>query len=173
MAGGDRELVLLDASVLINFLNVHRLDLLSEHPCFRFIVTNHVMHEITNADQTSTLHAAIQASAVLETEVSSTEEVTIFGDLVQTSILGPGECAALAAAIHRKLRVAIDDKAARSKAKALFGFTSFLGTADLVVELLKEGMLTVSDADAMKLSWEATYRFRLPFKSFAEVVGGT
>lgn len=170
MASGDRELVLLDASVLINFLNVHRLDLLSEHPRFRFIVTNHVIHEITKTEQASTLRAALERGTVIETEVSSIDELTIFGDLVQTSVLGPGECAALAAAIHRRLRVAIDDKAARSKANTLFGFTNFLGTVDLVVELLKEGTLTISDADAMKRSWEATYRFRLPFTSFAEVV---
>jgi predicted nucleic acid-binding protein len=39
--------VVVDTSVLINFLNVDRLDLFASHPQYRFLVTEHVKREVT------------------------------------------------------------------------------------------------------------------------------
>jgi hypothetical protein len=47
MATDGRSIVVIDASVLINFLAVDRLGLLTSHPNFKFIVTDHVRGEVT------------------------------------------------------------------------------------------------------------------------------
>jgi hypothetical protein len=47
MSNARRTAVLLDTSVLINFLAVDRVDLLGHHPRYRFLVTEHVRKEVT------------------------------------------------------------------------------------------------------------------------------
>lgn len=99
MSDGQRVPVLLDTSVLINFLAVDRIDLLASHPDFRFIVTEHVRAEVTThyADQLVRLRAALDAGSVEETRVESVEELTLFAQLTKNPRLGLGECAAMAA----------------------------------------------------------------------------
>lgn len=48
-ASDGRMLVSLDTSVLINFLRLGRLDLLIGHPDWRFVVTDHVVSEVSEA----------------------------------------------------------------------------------------------------------------------------
>jgi hypothetical protein len=43
-----------------------------------------------------------------------------------------------------------------------------VGTADLMVQAIREGLLTVAEADAIKSAWELHHRFKLTFGSFAE-----
>lgn len=85
-------------------------------------------------------------------------------------MLGIGECAALALAVHRGLQIALDDKAARKKAVALFRFERFVGTVDLVVAAIRGGLIDVQVADAMKRRWEVELRFRVGFESFREAL---
>ena len=64
VAGGKeqtgRRLVVLDTSVLLNFLRVGRLDLLVELPGHEFLVTDHVRGEVTD-------HASSQLLGVCAT----------------------------------------------------------------------------------------------------------
>ena len=54
--GPSSTTVVTDASVLINFLRVSRMDLLGRHPC-DFLMTDHVAHEVSGsyADQQEVL----------------------------------------------------------------------------------------------------------------------
>lgn len=83
---------------------------------------------------------------------------------------GVGECVALAVAECRRLPIAIDDKARRKKARALFGFVRFRATADLVVAAIQSALVDVVAADDMKLRWETELRFHLTISSFRELL---
>ena len=97
-------------------------------------------------------------------------EVQIFAELTAKG-LGIGECSAIAVAVHRQFTLAIDDKRAIKKVASLGPNISILTTESLMVLLIKQGALSVDEADAVKLDWEQNHRFRLPFGSFAERLG--
>ncbi len=165
----ERLEVVLDPSVLLNFLRVGRLDLLLELPQHVFLVTDHVPGEVTEPAHASGLGEAIAEGLMREVRVDATDEVEAFGRLVGLRVLGVGECAALAVAVRRGLQIAIDDRTARKKAVALFGFERFVGTAELVVAAIRSGLIDVPSADEMKRRWESELRFRLGFESFGEL----
>lgn len=164
----ERLQVVLDTSVLLNFLRVGRLDLLVWLPRHESLLTDHVQGEVTDPAHVGTLQEALQGGRLREVRVDDPAELAVFGRLAALRVLGVGECAALALAVHRGLPIAIDDKTARKKAVALFGFERFVGTADLVVAAIRGGLIDVQGADEMKMRWEEDLRFRLGFESFAE-----
>lgn len=165
----ERLEVVLDTSVLLNFLRVGRLDLLVGLPKHVFLVTDHVRGEVTEPAHANVLGAAIAGGLLREVCVDAPDEVEVFGRLVGLRVLGVGECAALAVAVRRGLPIAIDDRTARTKAVALFGFERFVGTAELVVAAIRDALIDVRDADALKQRWESELRFRLGFRSFGDL----
>lgn len=162
-------IVITDTSVLINFLVLDRVELLARLSEHRFVVTDHVRAEITAhyQDQLQRLDAAFAAGTLQEIRVTDLEEVRLFAELTATG-LGIGECSAIAVAAHRRLTLAIDDKRAIKKVKALGLGLTFLSTESLVVLLIQQGVLSIAEADDIKLTWERDHRFRLAFASFAE-----
>jgi len=162
--------VILDTSVLINFLVVRRLDLLRNHPNFRFVVTDHVRAEITEhyADQLAELESGLAAGWLRELPVNGPEELELFGELSAPGRLGAGECSAIAVAVCQKRALAIDDKAARRRASAFNPKVKLLNTEALMVELIQAGRLSVAHADQIKVAWEREHRFKLAFESFGD-----
>ena len=79
-----------------------------------------------------------------------------------------GECSAIAVAAIRGHELAIDDKTARKRVAQLYPAVNILTTELIVLELIRQGVLDVPAADAIKLNWDQNHRFRLPFGSFAE-----
>jgi predicted nucleic acid-binding protein len=82
--------------------------------------------------------------------------------------LGSGECAAIACAINGGHALAIDDRKAAREALRIEAALTVVGTADLIVQVIREGLLSVAEADAIKSDWETHHRFKLAFGSFAE-----
>jgi predicted nucleic acid-binding protein len=162
-------IVITDTSVLINFLVLDEVGLLSRLPDRSFVVTDHVRAEITahHSEQLQRLEQAFASGMLEEIRVTDLEEVRLFAKLTATG-LGIGECSAIAVAAHRKLALAIDDKRAIKKLHKMSLGLTVLTTEMLVVLLIQHGILTVAEADAMKLEWEQNHRFRLTFQSFAE-----
>ena len=167
-----KTVVITDTSVLINFLVLDRARLLTGVPTHRFVVTDHVRAEITAHyhEQLQRLEQAFSAQILEEITVSDMAEVQLFAKLTATG-LGVGECSAIAVAVHRQLTLAIDDKRATKKVASLGLNLSILTTESLMVLLIQHGALSVDEADAIKLDWEQSHRFRLPFGSFAERLG--
>lgn len=172
MNSHEPEHVVLDTSVLINFLAVDRMDLLSRHPGYRFLVTEHVRGEVTAhyGEQVERLDAALATNALEETRVEAVEELALFAQLTQNRRLGLGECAAIAAAVHRGHVLAIDDKVARRAALALSQSLSVIDTQAAMVSLIRAGVLSVEDADAIKTDWETNHSFALKLRSFEDIV---
>lgn len=164
--------IVVDTSVLINFLRVDRLDLFARHPDFEFLVTEHVKAEVTRnyPQQLQRLLDGCQSGAVCEISVNNLAELETFNTLFSGKRLGAGECAAIAAAYHRGLLIAVDDKQAKKAAHRLCKPHSVLDTVDLMVFFIRAGLLDVAQADEIKRDWEANHRFRLPFNSFQQKI---
>ena len=104
MSGQPRAIVL-DSSVLINFLRIGRVDLLTGLP-LRFVVTTHVAAEISDGfpKQREQFEAALATGAVEQHDVVEAAAIGHFGRLWATGRLGAGECAAIAYCCHERFR---------------------------------------------------------------------
>ncbi len=172
MSGPERVPVLLDTSVLINFLAIDRVDLIASHPEYLFFVTEHVRSEVTThyGEQLVRLEKALSDGGLEETRVESIEELALFAELSQNPRLGLGECAAIAAAVTRTQSLAIDDKAARKAAIDRSPKLVVLDTQAMVLSLICSGALAVEEADAIKEIWGRECCFRLKIASFADLI---
>ena len=164
-------IIVTDTSVLINFLRIDRTDLIARHS-HDFIATDHVAAEITDRypDQQERFAAAVSAGAISETRVTAPEEIRLFGSMFAAGRLGAGECSAIALAIHRCYILAIDDRLATTHARQADAKLRILATQDLVVSMIREGLLNVSEADRIKREWATRHRFRLKLDSFHELL---
>src|SRR3954454_21351962 len=100
MATDGRTKVIIDTSVLVNFLKIDRTDLLAKHPAYRFVVLDFVRNEVTKRGQAARLNTALSAGHVLPDEPSERTdmaELAAFAAMASLGI-GNGEKAAIAAA---------------------------------------------------------------------------
>lgn len=172
------EILVADTSVLINFLAADRVALLAAYvarrPC-RLLITEHVEGEVSAQypDQHVRLRAALAAGTLTVVAVDQPEELETFAHLGTNRRLGRGECSAIAVALHRGFALAMDDRRARRDARALSGALRLVSTQDLVVTMIRAGVLDVVAADALKTEWALRHRFRLTIASFRDVLVGT
>lgn len=166
-------IVVADTSVLVNFLRIDRMDLIGTHPD-SFIATDHVTAEITDPKQQSRYAAALSVGHLVEKRVDDPVEVALFLRLSQGGRLGAGERSAIAVALNRNYRLAIQDNRAIRHAIQEAGISgnsiSIVRTQDIVVELIRAQALTVEAANAMLVDWASNHRFRLKISSFSELL---
>lgn len=169
---GIRAQAVIDTSSLINFLAIDQAQLLAEHPSYRFVVTDHVRGEVTKRYQLQVerLEAALGRGELEETAVNSYEELEIFAQLTAMKRFGVGECAAIAAAVHRRWALVTDDGNAIKLVGRLYHSVLIETTASVVVALIRAQRLSLQEADSFRDRWERHHRFRLPFRSFAEIL---
>ena len=161
--------IVLDSSVLINFLAVGRMDLFAPGPPSAYIVTGHVVGEVQDPEQQRTLREALTAGTITEQNVAIDSPAgELFARLTSERRLGVGECAAIAYACTNHLALAIDDKAARKAALRARPDLTIIGSDDLMLMFIQAGRLDVDQADRIKQQWEQHHRFRLPFGSFRD-----
>jgi predicted nucleic acid-binding protein len=151
------------------------MDLIARHP-HRFLATNHVEAEITAfyPQQQSDYQACVSAGEIDTCSVVDTDEVNLFLKLRQSNRLGYGECSAIAVALTRHHAIAMDDNRAVSRAlceAGLVGTTlQVLRTPDVMVDLIRSGVLTIAEADVIKDAWAQHHRFRIKAASFADLL---
>ena len=157
-----------DASVLINFLRIDRMDLIAA-VSYEFMVTDHIADEISEVypEQQVRYQAALDRGAVAQVSLTDPGELELFAMLAASGRLGKGECSAIACAIHRGYALAIDDRRATREATARSDL-EIVRTQDLIVSMIKQNLLSIAEADAIKGEWEQRHRFRLTISSFAE-----
>jgi predicted nucleic acid-binding protein len=160
--------VSVDASTLINFLLLDRVDLLGSLNAFDFLVPTEVKGEILDETQRARLEAGFASGHLAEIQLASPEELATYAELRDR--LGAGESACLALAAHRELLVACDDRAAVRIADQLLGPDRLLNTPGLLVLAITEGHLAVNEADSAKAVLEEN-RFTMAFESFADLQG--
>ena len=163
---------ILDTSVLINFAAIGRLDLLRSHSLCTFIISDHVRDEVKEhfEEQFDAVNAAITDGTVKEVTAVDPDELADFATLDAQRNLGTGECSAIAVAKHRSIPLAMDDRRARNRAAEFHSAIQLLSTESLMISLIHDGVLTVEQADEIKLDWETNHSFKLKFGSFAEKI---
>lgn len=172
MVHASPSIIVSDTSVLVNFLRIDRMDLIAGHS-HDFVVTDHVAGEITGhyPDQRARLAAALAVGTLRQVSVTDPAELALFGSLGASGRLGAGECSAIALAIHHGHVLAIDDRRAAKEARRLSPRLQILRTQELVVSMIRENLLDVHEADAIKETWATEHRFRFKFDSFRELLG--
>ena len=162
--------VVTDASVLVNFLRIDRMDLITGHS-HAFIATDHVADEVSDRypDQQQRFTSAVDAGALSQQSVTSPAEIALFGTLSASGRLGAGECSAIALAVHRRHILAIDDRRATMLARGADRTLRILTTQDLMVSMIGECLLDIVEADSIKDEWAARHRFRLKLATFRDV----
>jgi predicted nucleic acid-binding protein len=165
--------IVVDTSVLINFLKIDRLDLLGHYPG-RFLATDHVASEIEDDEQRVRYEAAVASGHIETCVVSDPDEVALYMRLGPGVRLGSGECSAIAVAIKRHHTIAIDDNKAVRRALREAGLAAtkleVKRTPDVIVALIHAGILTIAEADNIKELWAQRFRFRVKASSFKELV---
>ena len=164
-------IIVTDTSVLINFLRIERIDLIAGHS-HDFLATDHVAAEISDRypEQQQRFAAALDAGTISVTSVTTPEELQLFGTLFTTGRLGAGECSAVALAVHRGYILAIDDRVAIRHAHRADAALRILSTQDLMVSMIREGLLEIEEADRIKQQWAKRHRFRLKLDSFQSLL---
>jgi predicted nucleic acid-binding protein len=158
----------LDASVLINFLRLERLDILVAIGDIDFVVPEQVVEEITVPQQAQPLDAAIRAGRLRSDRSTDPEELANFADLRQ--FMGRGEAACLSMAEQRGWLVAVDERGRFLRmARERIGEDRILNTPGILLLAIRADLLSVNEADLLKERLE-TYRYRMKFDSFRDVL---
>lgn len=161
--------VFTDANILINLLHIERLDLLGLLEELEFVVPAPVEAEITDPEQRRALAVAADGGYLAVEPLTGLEELTRFGEL--RVVMGDGEAACLAMAAERGGWVATSDKKRKFRREAirLLGPGRLLNLIGLFVIAIRQGLVTVAEADAYK-EVLARNRFRLKIRSFEDVL---
>ncbi len=111
----------------------------------------------------------------IKTESMDLTELRISSKLLTPRRMRPmiheGEAPVLALSINRKWKVAIDERAGREIIKREIGEEYIIQTKDLLLEAIKEQIITVEAADQMKSELENRHCFRMEgFESFRDLV---
>lgn len=169
-ASDERVLVVADASVLINFLRAGRLDLLRHHEDYRIVVTEHVRREVRYPDQASELAEALTAGDITELQVTDPTELAIFAEL--NAVLGREESASIAVAANRGCVIAMDELGrARREVYERVGRNRLINTPGLVLSCVRNGAITVAEADSVKARLESQGQtFTVTFDSFGDLL---
>ena len=159
------ESVALDASVLINFLILQRVDILGGLESYRFVLLDAPESEITRPGQRVVLDRAIDQRFLHRGIATDTKELQVFAQLTQ--ILGVGEAACLAAAHSRGWSVASDEKGAfRRIAAQRIGESRILTTPRLLAQSVTAGIITERELRNARLKLKEN-RFTIPPGTFA------
>lgn len=160
--------VALDASVLINFLILNRVQVLADLPGFRFVVLDAVEHEVRRPQQQITLEAAFEQGLVDRAGTANPQELAIFAE--HRRVMGLGEAACLAAAEVRGWMLASDERRLfRGLARERIGDHRILTTPAILVLAVKTGVISVEELRGAKEELERN-RFRVPPGAFGGLV---
>ncbi len=76
----------------------------------------------------------------------------------------------ISVAVCRGYALAMDDRVATKHAFRAFPQIQIRKTQDIVLSLIREGVLSLADADALRDEWQAHHRFTIPIASFREIL---
>ena len=161
--------IVLDTSTLLNFALVERFDLLYAHS-YNYVVTDYVGAEITNEQQKKMYTDALASKTFRELSTASGEVNSIFSYFKDARQLGDGESSAIAIASSHSYILAIDDKIAIRTAQKFDKNLTVFRTQDLIVLMIQENLLDVTEADSIKAEWARYHKFILPFSSFQDLI---
>lgn len=159
-------IVLLDACIIINLCHIEQLGLLDELDGFKFLTTRHVVEEeIIYSEQKAVLEDCT-TKKILEVElITEYKTIRMIDELARS--LGKGEASCIALAHERGWMFGSDDSKARQKAQKILGKERTINTPGIILEALRQELITVNEADSMKRIL-GKHRFYMPFDSFRD-----
>ena len=160
--------VVTDANVLINLIQVGRLELLGALAGYRFVVPDEVVAEVVYPAQRSQLFDGIARTVLRQEALAEMDALALYGEL--RASMGRGEAACLALACAHGWWVTSDERGVfRRETFARLGQDKLITTPGLLVLAIRSGVLTIQEADEAKALLER-HRFRMRFESFRELV---
>ena len=160
--------VITDANILINFIKIDRLDILQQLQMYAFYIPEEVYGEIIDPEQRLVLDQALAQGWLRKTVITDLNELLFYSQYRRQ--MGAGEAACLAIATCRQWIMACDERRLIPKeVQRKLGKGYLLNTPDILVKAIHEGILTVSQADAIKGSLEQN-RFAMRFASFRDLI---
>ncbi len=159
--------IVLDASVLLNFVKIGRIELLG-YLDTSVVLLDQVLDEVRRPEQREAVEDAVKAGILDLQSVRNPVEVALFANLRADGRLGAGECAVLAVALIRDCVAGLQDRKARVEGQRRREDLALCQTEDLVLNLIQSGHLTIEEADGFLVEWAAKHRFRSRLTSFYE-----
>ena len=141
----ERRLVALDATVIINLIDMDQLGILPKLREFDFWVPNHVKDEVHRRKQRLHLRKALRAEWIAELEVVDLAEIELYAEY--RSRFGQGESACMAVARTRGWIVASDDRAVKRDVTRALGAERLLDTKGLLQAAVTAGIVEQKDFD--------------------------
>lgn len=164
--------IVLDASVLLNFANIGRIDLLGNLGA-SIVLPDQVFDEVRYRGHRDAVKDALASGTLDLQSVRNPMEVELFAKLRAGGRLGAGECAVLAVAINRNWIAGIQDLRARKEGRRLYDELELCDTEDLVLRLIQTRDLTLDEADRYLVEWATKHRFRSRITTFRHFKGRT
>ena len=161
--------IVLDTSILLNFVKIDRVELLGQLGT-SVVLLDQVLDEVRRPNQNKTVKDAVAAGTLDLQSVRNPVEVALFTDLRAGGRLGAGECAVLAVALTRNWIAGLQDRRARTEGQRRRGDLVLCQTEDLVLTLIKAGYLTIEEADGFLVEWAAKHHFRSKVTSFRDLM---
>ncbi len=160
--------IVLDASVLLNFVKIRRIELLGQLDT-SVVLLDQVLDEVIRREQREAVEGAVKTGILDLQSVRNPVEVTLFASLRADGRLGAGECAVLAVALTRNWVAGLQDRRARVEGQRRREDLVLCQTEDLVLKLIRSGYLTLSEADGFLVEWAAKHRFKSRLTSFRDL----
>ncbi len=157
--------IVLDTSILLNFVKIGRVGLLGQLRT-SVVLLDQVFDEVRRLDQREAVKVAVAAGTLDLQSVRNPTEVALFTEFRAGGRLGAGECAVLAVALTRNWVAGLQDRRARTEGQRRRADLVLCQTEDLVLMLIKTGCLTIEEADGFLAEWAAKHRFRSRVASF-------
>jgi predicted nucleic acid-binding protein len=135
----------MDADVTIALLKSGTIGVLDSLTDFKFMITEIVYDEINHESERAILDGAIAEGIVGVTELSDPAGLVIFGDLLR--VVDDGEASVIALATVISGDVAMHDRAGRREAASYLSLDCVHRFEDIIVEAIRCGRITVSEAN--------------------------
>ena len=159
--------IVLDTSVLLNFVKIGRIELLGRLGT-SVVLLDQVLDEVRRPEQRKAVEDAVAVGTLGLQSVRNPTEVALFAELQTGGRLGAGECAVLAVALTRGWIAGLQDRRAQVEGKRRGKNLDSCQTEDLVLKLIQTGYLTLKEADRYLADWAAQHHFRSRLTSFRE-----
>ena len=160
--------IVLDTSVLPNFVKIGRIELLGRLGT-SVVLLDQVLDEVRRPEQRKAVEDAVAVGTLGLQSVRNPAEVALFAELQTGGRLGAGECAVLAVALSRGWIAGLQDRRAKVEGKRRRKDLAFYQTEDLVLRLIQSGHLTLEEADRYLAEWAAQHHFRSRLTSFRDL----
>lgn len=160
--------IVLDASVLLNFVKIGRIKLLSQLGT-SVVLLDQVHDEVKRPEQREAVDGAVKVGILDLQSVRNPLEVALFANLRADGRLGAGECAVLAVALNRNWVAGLQDRRARVEGQRRRKDLALCHTEDLVLKLIQSEHLTLNEADGFLVEWATKHRFKSRLTSFRDL----